>query len=380
RLQDLQQGATYWNEGTKTWGPAVAWNTAVIYSPGYWRVLISSTAYVNGRKYELYVKGTDSSLPAANIGYSGTQRFWFDISKPASSVTGLTDNSTLQGLTAISGTAWDSSHYDPVGTSLQNVKITLYNTQSGQYFNGSGWGGYSELNTGLDAGTFNGGAGRWEHNWTITPSTGWANDYSYEVRWQAADKAGNAELNSLANPDAPKIKFTMDFQAPAAVATSPANAGIYGAGSWNLYGTASDNQALDRVNLCLKNISNTPNKYWNGSFWQDNPGYDIWFSSENLQNLGGNATNFYYSGVNWVSASFELSARSLDDVGRWQSVITTAAFTIDMQTPASSVTLPENNKAYNNSGNPISSIQGVSSADKSGIPNDGVEAWVRALG
>ncbi|MHB0996960.1 MAG: RHS repeat domain-containing protein, partial [Elusimicrobiales bacterium] len=378
RLQDLTQGATYWNEAAKAWQNTVVWNTAEIYAAGFWRIKLSSGAWVSGRKYELYVKGTDSSIPTANVGYSATQRFWYDIQKPTSTITGLADGAVLTGLATITGTAWDSSHYDPVGTSLDKTELSLYNAESGQYFTGSGWGAMTPLAVSLDGGALNGAQNRWEHNWTITPSTGWVNNYHYELRNRALDKAGNQENKSLYNPDTPKISFTIDLQAPTAVATSPANAGIYGAGSWKIYGTASDNQGLDWVKLCLKDISG--NKYWNGSFWQDNPGYDVWFSSENLQGLTGASTNYYYQGVNWVSATYELSAKAKDDVGREQAAITTTTFTIDIQTPDSRVTLPENNKFYNNTSNAIASIQGTSSDDKSGIPNGGVELWVRALG
>ncbi|KAF0127252.1 MAG: hypothetical protein FD189_320, partial [Elusimicrobia bacterium] len=378
RLQDLQRGTTYWNETTKSWQDTAVWNTAEIYAAGFWRLKVSSGAWVSGRKYELYVKGTDSSVPTANVGYSATQRFWYDLDRPTSTITGIADGAVLAGLTTISGTAWDTSHFNPVGTSLNKTELSVYNTQLGQYFTGSGWGVMTPLAVNLDAGALNGPAGRWEHNWTITPSTGWINNYTYELRSRAQDRALNQENKSLYNPDTPRIRFTIDLEAPVAVATSPVNAGIYGAGSWNIYGTASDNQGLDRVELCLRDTSG--NKYWNGSFWQDNPGYAIWFSSQNLQNLTGNTTNFSYSGVNWVSADYQLSARSRDDVGRWQANITTITFTIDIQAPASAVTLPENNKAYNSLSNAIASIQGTSSDDKSGIPNGGVEVWVRALG
>ncbi|MEW5906446.1 MAG: hypothetical protein AB1734_06660, partial [Elusimicrobiota bacterium] len=376
RLQDLAQGTTYWNEGMKAWQNTVVWNTAEIYAAGLWRLRVSSGAWVSGRKYELYVEGTDSGIPAANVGFSPTQRFWYDTDRPTSTITGITDGLVLAGLTTISGTAWDTSHFDPVGTSLDRVDMSIYNAETGQYFTGSGWGAMTPLAVNLDAGALNTAQSRWEHNWTITPSTGWVNNYTYELRTRARDKATNLENKSLFNPDTPRVRFTIDLQAPVAVATFPANAGIYGAGSWNINGTAADNQGLHEIYLCLRDITNS--RYWNGAFWQ--PGGEVWFSSDNLKNLPGATTNFIYSGVNWQSASYELSAKAVDDVGRWQSAITTITFTIDMQPPGSGVSLPENNKAYNASGNAIASIQGTSTDDRSGIPNGGVELWIRALG
>ncbi|MEK7722622.1 MAG: hypothetical protein AAB359_09570, partial [Elusimicrobiota bacterium] len=87
RLKDLTQGATYWNEGTKAWqANPVVWNTANIYAPGFWRLLVSSGAWVSGRKYELYVKGTDSSIPTANVAYGLFRNFWYDVDKPTGTV------------------------------------------------------------------------------------------------------------------------------------------------------------------------------------------------------------------------------------------------------------------------------------------------------
>ncbi|MDI6642331.1 MAG: hypothetical protein QME68_08500, partial [Elusimicrobiota bacterium] len=48
--------------------------------------------------------------------------------------------------------------------------------------------------------------------------------------------------------------------------------------------------------------------------------------------------------------------------------------------PDSGISFPENNKAYNNSNNAIAQIEGTSTDDKSGIPNGGVELWIRCLG
>ncbi|MFA7007455.1 MAG: hypothetical protein WC204_01230, partial [Elusimicrobiales bacterium] len=377
RLRDLTRGATYWNETTRTWTDSVVYNTG-IYSAGTWRMNISSAAFVGGRKYELGVRGTDSSLPAGNTGSVATQQFWYDVDKPTAAVTGMTDGAVLFELSSITGTAWDTSRYSPVGTSMDKVNLSLYNVQLDKYFTGSGWGGQTPLNPVLDAGTENGGQNRWEHAWSINLSTGLINDYNYEIRWQAVDKAGNAQNNSLDTGSTPKLAFTIDRTPPVAIATFPANGGVYSAGSWNIYGTASDNQGLDKLELCLKDT--TGSKYWNGSFWEDDPGFDVWFSSQDLQNLPVKTADFYYSGINWQSSSYRLSARSRDDVGLWQSAITTVTFTIDTQNPASGVSLPAANGYYNNSNHAIASIQGTSTDDKSGIPNGGVEVWIRALG
>ncbi|MDT8286528.1 MAG: hypothetical protein RQ748_05405, partial [Elusimicrobiales bacterium] len=278
--------------------------------------------------------------------------------------------------------AWDTAHFSPVGTSLSNVDLSIYDTDTGGYFTGSGWAGLTALPGELDGGTYNSGDDRWEHNWTIIPSTGWVNDRTYEIRFRGRDKAGNYEDHNLLNPNAPAISFTIDLQAPASVSTSPANGSIYGAGNWTLYGTASDNQGLDRVDLSLKRSTSTdfspPYSYWNGVFWQPDTGSEVWISSQNMQNLGGTALNWSYGGISWTSGKYQLRSRARDDVARVQTQMTEVVFTIDVTAPSSVIMTPEAGGAYNASG--IASLQGQATDDLSGIPANGVQVWIKDLG
>ena len=48
--------------------------------------------------------------------------------------------------------------------------------------------------------------------------------------YEGADKAGNAQVNLLTNPNAPKISFVTDLAAPVSVATSPVAGSVPGTG------------------------------------------------------------------------------------------------------------------------------------------------------
>ncbi|HBE87556.1 MAG TPA: hypothetical protein DDW67_00235, partial [Elusimicrobia bacterium] len=382
RLQDLAQGTTYWNGSA--WQNSEIWVTANIYAPGFWRLLVPPSAFVSGRKYQVNARATDSSIPTPNVGTSAAQLFWYDVQKPTAAVTGLATGSLLPGLASIAGTAWDTGHFGPVGSSLDRVEISIYSTQLSQYFTGSGWGAVTPLAVSLDGGDLNAGANRWEHAWTITPSTGWINNYEYHVRYRAVDKAGNAEPRSLdadVNPT-DYISFTIDLQAPASISTFPANGGIYGAGNWTLYGTASDNKGLDLVELSVKRSTSTdfsaPYTYWNGAFWQDDTGSEVWISSQNMQNLAVSNLNWSYGGIAWTSGKFRVRSRARDDVARVQTQMTDVTFTVDMTAPSSLVITPAAGGAYNASG--LSSLQGQAEDDLSGIPASGVQIWIKDLG
>ncbi|GAI39045.1 unnamed protein product, partial [marine sediment metagenome] len=115
RIKDLGTSTTHWSQYTEQWISFTTWNVCNIYSPGYWRILISSGAWIDGIKYQVVSDAKDNSLPSGNDENEGIKmgnKFVYDISYPSSTIItpgAVGSDLLLKELVSISGTAWDTA-------------------------------------------------------------------------------------------------------------------------------------------------------------------------------------------------------------------------------------------------------------------------------
>jgi hypothetical protein len=157
--------------------------------------------------------------------------------------------------TAISGTAAAGS-----GISVTGVVLTVMDTTSHQYWNGTGWQGGA---TTVPAS----GTTSWSYSFSLSHQT---NNHAYSVVATAADSAGNTPTPSTT------ATWTVDTSLPTVSVGYPANSTRYGP-NWTgaITGTSSDtagNLSVVRVQV----QDGTSGQWWNGTTWQ---GTSVWVTA-----------------------------------------------------------------------------------------------------
>jgi hypothetical protein len=165
--------------------------------------------------------------------------------------------------------------------------------------------------------------------WTYDTSGIWSSGHQYELTSKARDKAvptPNEEVPSTSKT------FVFDINSPTATVVTPSE----GAKLKNLStisGTCQDDWKVDKVELEIKNITDSPNEYWTGSSWSTTTSHvwaDVYTSSWTYIFIG-----------NWSSGrEHSITAKAQDKVPNFQVQLSTRTFTIDKDVPTVSVTSP----------------------------------------
>src|SRR5439155_900272 len=240
--------------------------------------------------YRVQAKATDKS---GNTFTGSAITFTLDKTAPATaSVTTPASGSTFSAATvpaSFSGSAADNS--GGVGLNANSTTFTLQRTSDNNYWNGSGWqAGVANLAT--THGTTSGGtAAAWTSSVTMPTWTS-ESDGTYTVRATATDKDGNTFTGTA-------VSFTLDKTAPSSAVTSLVDGSVYGAltAPSSFGGTAADNNGGVGLN-----------------------------ANSTTFTLRRRSDNFYWTGLAWQSASFNLatahSATTSNTVAVWTSNVT----------------------------------------------------------
>ncbi|MCK5561977.1 MAG: hypothetical protein KAJ51_15365, partial [Thermoplasmata archaeon] len=142
-------------------------------------------------QYQIRSRATDN---ATNIEIPGNgNTFYFDSDDPISTIENPKNNSWLNHLNIISGSA-----NDPGGSGIDRAEICIKNINFGTYWDGKSWVETIKWVTASQTET-------WSYN---TSNIKWSTDTEYYVNSRASDKVGNKEFPG------PKNIFRFDYEPP----------------------------------------------------------------------------------------------------------------------------------------------------------------------
>jgi hypothetical protein len=249
-----------------------------------------------GGNYGIQVKSVDTS---GNVG-ANTQWRNFTVTLPGSDTTGPTTALTAPtngqslpfGSVNVSGTSSDA-------TGVASVRVSIQNTTTSQWWNGSGWAAATTfVNAALDT------PGGTSTGYTYTFAPGVDGHFAVQVR-------GVDTLANLGNTVGPR-PFTIqpvyvDTTAPTTTVTAPSNNATVVA-PVVLTGSATDDVGVTVVRVT---IQDTVSKlWWNGTGWGA-----FTFVTATLDTPGGTSTAWSYSFIPPAIGKYGFQARGLDAVG-----------------------------------------------------------------
>lgn len=303
----------FWNGSA--WVPFEPWLEAE--GTYNWSYNCSQVVWYSGINYLIRSKAYDN---AKNIEPTGIGIvFTIDLKKPTSYITSPINNSQLNNLKVISGTAADNE-----GSGLAGVEVCIIQESDNNYWDGSGWSA-SEKWLQTD------GTTEWIYD---SVSISWNSGTKYKIFSRAKDIAGNVE-----DPDDEK-HFSIDLEHPYSIIESPINKSFLKELN-HISGVAGDTgkSGLAKVQISIISLNDT--KYWTGIEWS---------SKVNWLNVEGK-TNWDYntSGVKWsTDTRYRIISRSFDNAGNSENSINGISFTFDSRPPERlQIKINEGNKYTN---------------------------------
>lgn len=216
-----------------------------------------------------------------------------DVVAPETALTSPSPGATLPtGPVAITGTATDD-------TAVAAVKLTIQNTATSQYWNGSAWSA-AAATVNATLATPNTASSGWSYTFnSITAGT-------YSVSAAATDASNNADASpatvSFSTAGSP------DTTAPDATLTTPANNAALPLGPVNIGGNATDNVGVAAVKVAIRD--NATLKWWNGSGW----GPFVYLDSS-VASPGATSTAWSYTWNPPVAGSYGIMVQAVDAAG-----------------------------------------------------------------
>jgi hypothetical protein len=241
---------------------------------------------------------------------------------PGSTIENLNNESYLNSLTEITGTAVDVS-----GSGIKLVELSIFCVDDNMYWRGTTW-------TNQETWLAVEGTTSWSYN---TSSISWTSGYQYLIRSKATDNNDNSEIPSYGTV----INFDKDE--PISTIQNPLD------NSWLselklINGTAADtgSSGIEKVELSIFHPNS--NKYWAGNAWST---VESWFDAEGKE-------NWYYdpSGIGLSNNDrYKIQLKAIDNAGNVQSPISESVFIFDNTEPKGLSVSIENDKNYTNTRN-----------------------------
>ncbi|OGR65524.1 MAG: hypothetical protein A2X31_00075 [Elusimicrobia bacterium GWB2_63_22] len=213
----------------------------------------------------------------------GNRVFWSaeDSAAPTAAILQPANNSFLNALGAVSGTAAD-------GMAVSSVTVSVYRNDTGLFWDGAAWAaGQAWLNAAV-----------FPSSWTFTALPALVDGSSYTLSARAMDSSNNwsGAVNSV---------FTYDATAPLSAVVQPAS--VQSATFTYISGTAFDAHGLMQVQVGARRVADAA--YWNGSVWASTPAW----------NLASGTTVWLYAGISSAAlsdgATYQFMARAYDAAG-----------------------------------------------------------------
>ncbi|UCH89792.1 MAG: hypothetical protein JSV49_03865 [Thermoplasmata archaeon] len=169
----IQSGNKYFWDGS-SWSTSETW--LLTSGTEKWSYNSSQIIWSSGTQYIIKSRAVDiaNNFEIPNVG----TRFYIEMDKPASTINSILNNSYLNTLLSISGTAFDVG-----GSGVNDVKICIQRASDKYYWSGSNWGIKKHW---LDAI----GTTSWYYN---ASNVMWVSDTLYNIRSRSSDIAGNIE-------------------------------------------------------------------------------------------------------------------------------------------------------------------------------------------
>jgi hypothetical protein len=246
------------------------------------------------------------------------KKFIFDNNRPSSIIDYPVDNTHLNGLKRITGSASDTAK-----SKLQKVELSIMRVSDSYYWDGNKW---SSSPANLQAS----GTEQWSYN---TTEIAWDSNKEYIARSCASDYAGNIEISGIGN------RFYLDLEKPGSTIDLPLNNSYINKLDL-ITGRASDTGGsnLSKITICISRIGDS--MYWNGVMW----------SSEEVWLEAGGTEKWSYDTVfvHWFSnTQYSIRSRALDIAGNVEIPDGDIIFLFDSETPESSVSYPIHNSCLN---------------------------------
>ena len=357
--QDWWLGGTSWgNTGSiPTWtnvnNPGVIWSQNPL-----------PTGMFNGRSTHQFAFASRAQDRAGNNERNGVGcssfTVVFDTTPPTSAVTSLISGAVVSTITAVSGTAIDTSLLGH--TRMQGVGVNLYTADGRVYCPTNSQAGSNGWFTPANPNPLNpydpsyanngdyvnyGGAGASSGTWSFSipdlsklPSY---NGLTYYIITRATDTALNTEVGWSTT------SFTMDQyqsapQSPNSTETNPANTSYTNSAVSAISGNATDLFSLQNVSVKLMQLTGTTTNYLTtaGNWQGTDPG-----SYPNVSVSGTNTTwsltSVNSKAVNTLitpNLAYQVAPIATNSAGVIQQVLSTSTFVYDVLAPTATITYP----------------------------------------
>ncbi|MFH1725763.1 MAG: hypothetical protein ABII00_14225, partial [Elusimicrobiota bacterium] len=253
--------------------------------------------------------------------------FIFDAVAPQTTILGPAHGGLYTGLSVASGTHQDVG---PVSDVTQ-VEVNIWDQTSNKYWTGATWA--SSTSTVV--------ADLWQSSWSITSAgnklpPAWPSGHTFLIRSRATDEPGNVETLPDTGGYANAAQFQFDDTPPTSSVTDPGADDAKGAGFTVLAGVASDDLAVDKVEVqIIRNsvgLAPATTDYWNGTWgnfptaYNDATGTDPWTYTLPALNDG---------------YRYEVRCRAVDTAGNAEATPTSGnIFVYDVNIPTATITNP----------------------------------------
>lgn len=309
-VQDQATG-NYWNATATTWG-SWTWNQAVLSGPladAEWSftlvpALPDRTYTVRYRARDVH--GNISATRATTVSVSGGP---VDDLGPELTVTNPSSGAGTTLPVVVTGQISDN-------TAVASVSVAVKDRANNLWWDPDAgvWGPFARFPAALDAP--GGSTSTW--SW---PFAGAAEGGSYWLSVRGEDEAGNPEQASIGLTFDIAPSGPVDTTAPDTEFTSPVSGAVLPAGTIALVGTATDDTAVDRVQIAIRDRDS--GNWWDpgSSSWQAQLS---WFDAV-LDNRGAAATGFGYDFDAGAGSRYWMQARAIDASGNIDSSKATLA-------------------------------------------------------
>lgn len=229
-----------------------------------------------------------------------------DLVAPETTVSTPADGASLPtGPVSITGGATDD-------TSVGGVKLTIQDTATSQYWNGSAWSA-AAATVNATLATPNTTSSTWSYSF----NSGTAG--SYTVSAAATDASNNADATPAA------VGFTTvgaaDTVAPDGTLTVPAVNQVFPLGPVAMSGTATDNAGVGGVKVAIRN--NATMQWWNGTGWGA-----FQYVNTTVDTPGGTSTGWSYTFNAPAAGAYGVMVQAVDNAGNVDPTKPWRAFTV----------------------------------------------------
>jgi hypothetical protein len=288
----------YWN-GT-TW--TLIRNWLLVDGTSVWSYNSSKVIWTSNTEYIVRSRAKDHATNIEIPTYG--KRFLIDLDLPTSTIDFPLNNSYLNGLDLISGTAQDSG-----GSGIAEIKICIKRTNDQKYWDGISW---SLTESWLLAN----GTKEWSYN---SIKVIWTSNTEYIVRSRARDYATNIEIPSYGT------RFSIDLDIPSSTIEFPVD-NTFLKILKIIFGKAVDTggSGVYEIQLSLKRISD--DNYWNGNSWSPDKS---WFTG-----TGTESWSYDTKRIQWTTdTEYKIRSRAIDNAGNIEVPDPGITFTCDNKPP-----------------------------------------------